>query len=564
MDASTTVERPVVTRFGPWWVLAVLCLGFFMNLLDTTIVNIAVPNLVDSLDATLDQALWVLNAYTLVYAVLLITGGRLGDLFGQKRLFLAGLTVFTLASAACGFAQTPAELILARMAQGVGGAMLTPQTLALLTMIFPPSRRGAAYGVWGGVAGLATITGPTLGGWLVTNWSWRWIFYVNLPVGALTLILAAVILPDLRLNRRHRLDWPGTALVSVGLFLLCFGLIEGQSHRWGRVWGPITIPMVLVAGVGALALFCLQQYQHRDREPLVPLEIFVDRNFAVMSAVVAAISFGMLGLFFPLVIFLQAVVGLSALQAGLVLAPMSIASIASAPFAGRLADRYGGRGLLVTGLCIWALGMAFVLGAARILYDRSELITGLIIAGFGLGMTFAPLQTIAMRNVAPRMAGAAAGVINMSRQLGAVIGSAAVGALLQSQLAAQLAESSRRNADGLPIGFRQHFIDGFAQAASKGLQVGVRSTGVHLPADIPQSVRPGILQIAAKTFHEAYTAAMRVTLILPLCVLAAAALAVLLVRPDRPRASASAQPEPLAPDSPEPEPMPEREEPAHR
>ncbi|MGE5828673.1 MAG: DHA2 family efflux MFS transporter permease subunit, partial [Micromonosporaceae bacterium] len=459
MDASTAVERPATTaRYGPWLVLSVLCLGFFMNLLDTTIVNIAVPNLIDSLGATLDQALWVLNAYTLVYAVLLVTGGRLGDLFGQKRLFLAGLMLFTLASAACGFAQTPTQLILGRMVQGIGGALLTPQTLALLTMTFPADRRGAAYGVWGGVAGLATITGPTLGGWLVTNWSWRWIFYVNLPIGLITLIAAMVILPDLRLNRRHRLDWPGTALVSVGLFLLCFALIEGQPHRWGRVWGPITIPVVLIAGVGVLALFCVQQYAHRAREPLIPLEIFADRNFAVMSGVVAAISFGMLGLFFPLVIFLQAVLGLSALQAGLVLAPMSLASIASAPFAGRLADRYGGRGLLVTGLCIWALGMAFVLGAARILYDRRELIIGLIIAGLGLGMTFAPLQTIAMRNVAPRMAGAAAGMINMSRQLGAVIGSAAVGALLQSQLAGRLVDAARANANGLPQGFRSRFI----------------------------------------------------------------------------------------------------------
>jgi len=531
MDTSTVVDRRAVsTRFSPWLVLAVLCLGFFMTLLDTTIVNIAVPNLVDSLDAPLDQVLWILNAYILVYAVLLITGGRLGDLYGQKRLFLLGMALFIAASAACGFAQSPGQLIAARAAQGVGGALLTPQTLAVLTAIFPASRRGAAFGVWGAVAGLATVAGPTLGGWLVTTWSWRWIFYVNLPIGVVTLILAAVILPDLRLNREHRLDWLGTLLASGGLFLLCFGLIEGQSHHWGRVWGPITIPMIVGGGLGVLALFVWQQHAHRDREPLVPRGIFADRNFAVMSVVVAAISFGMLGLFFPLVIFLQSVLGLSAVQAGFVLAPMSVASVASAPVAGRLTDKYGGKGLLISGLVVWAFGMAIVVSSARVFYDRKELITGLVVAGFGLGMTFAPLQAIAMRNVAPRLAGAAAGVINTSRQLGAVIGSAAVGALLQSQLAARLLESAQANAIGLPQSFRPRFIDGFAQAASKGLQIGVRSTGVHLPPEIPESVRPAILQYAAKTFHEAYTDAMRTTLILPLSALALAALAVLFVR----------------------------------
>lgn len=547
MDTSTAVERPAApTRFSPWLVLSVLCLGFFMTLLDTTIVNIAVPNMVDSLNAPLDQVLWILNAYILVYAVLLITGGRLGDLYGQKRLFLIGMTLFVAASAACGFAQSSGQLIGARMVQGVGGALLTPQTLAVLTAIFPPARRGAAFGIWGAVAGIATIAGPTLGGWLVTAWSWRWIFYVNLPIGIATLALAVVILPDLRLNREHRLDWLGTVLASAGLFLLCFGLIEGQSHRWGRVWGPITIPMFIAAGLLVLAVFVWQQYAHRDREPLVPRAIFADRNFALMSVVVAAISFGMLGLFFPLVIFLQSVLGLSAVQAGFVLAPMSIASVASAPFAGRLTDRYGGKGLLISGLVVWAFGMGIVVTSARVFYDRRELLTGLVVAGFGLGMTFAPLQAIAMRNVAPRMAGAAAGLINTSRQLGAVIGSASVGALLQSQLAARLLVSAQQNAIGLPQSFRPRFIDGFAQAASKGLQIGVRSTGVHLPPEIPESVRPAILQYATKTFHEAYTDAMRTTLILPLSVLALAALTVLLVRRD-PAAAAGDEDDPDPP-----------------
>src|SRR5689334_12941923 len=204
-----------------------------MILLDTTIVNVAIPAMSDSLHASLSDVLWILNAYILVYAVFLITAGRLGDLYGPKKLFMIGLVLFTLASVACGLAQNPGQLIVFRIVQGLGGALLTPQTLSVLTVIFPPDKRGAAFGIWGAVAGVATIAGPTLGGWLVTNWDWRWIFYVNVPVGVLALVLAIVVMPELKLNRTHKLDVVGTLLATAGLFLLCYGLIEGESHDWG-------------------------------------------------------------------------------------------------------------------------------------------------------------------------------------------------------------------------------------------------------------------------------------------------------------------------------------------
>ena len=207
-------------RHSPWLVLSVLCLGFFMILLDTTIVNIAIPSISDKLHASLSDILWILNSYVLVYAVLLITAGRLGDLYGPKMMFLVGLVIFTLASAACGFAQNPTQLIVFRVVQGLGGALLTPQTLSVLTVIFPPDKRGAAFGIWGATAGVATIAGPVVGGWLVTDFGWRWIFFVNLPVGIIALIGAAIVMPNLKLNRRHRLDWIGTLLASAGLFLI--------------------------------------------------------------------------------------------------------------------------------------------------------------------------------------------------------------------------------------------------------------------------------------------------------------------------------------------------------
>jgi EmrB/QacA subfamily drug resistance transporter len=519
-----------VPRHNPWLVLVTLCLGFFMILLDTTIVNIAIPDMIDQLHAPLDQILWVVNAYLLVYAVLLITAGRLGDLYGPKQLFLIGLVVFTLASAACGLAQSPGQLIAARVAQGVGGALLTPQTLSVITMIFPPERRGAAFGVWGAVAGTAAVTGPTLGGFIVTNWGWRWIFYVNLPIGVATLVLAALVMPNLRLNRRHRLDIIGTLLACAGLFLVSYGLIEGQAHSWGKAWGPISIFMIIGTGVAVLALFIGQQYLQRNGEPLVPFAIFADRNFSVMNFVVAAMSFGMLGLFLPLVIYMQSVLGLSALRAGLAIAPMPLVSMFVAPFAGRLADRVGGKYLLMAGLGIFATGMGIVLYSASPNSTALQLLPGLAVAGVGMGMIFAPLQTVAMRNIEPRMAGAASGLITTTRQLGAVIGGAAVGAVLQNQLAVKLAAAAEKNSTALPEQFRGQFVAGFRHAAGRHLEVGAGQTGAKLPAGIPDQAKQLVSDVAAKTFHEGFTSAMRVSLILPIALLAMAALLCLLVK----------------------------------
>jgi EmrB/QacA subfamily drug resistance transporter len=542
-SATATPGGPpnVTLRHSPWLALITLCLGFFMILLDTTIVNIAIPNMIDKLGASLDEILWIINAYILIFAVLLITAGRLGDLYGPKRLFIIGLIVFTLASAACGLAQTPGQLIAFRVIQGIGGALLTPQTLSTITMIFPPEKRGAAFGIWGSVAGVATIAGPTLGGWLVTNWDWRWIFFVNVPVGIATLTLAIVALPDIQLHRRHQLDWVGTALATVGLFLVCFGLIEGEHYDWGTVTGPITIPLIIGSGVLILAVMLWQQYLQRDGEPLIPFTIFADRNYSLMNAVVAAIAFGMFGLFLPLTIFLQSVLGLSALQAGLTFAPMSLVSVFVAPFAGRFADKVGGKWILFAGLLLWTIGMWTLVEFTTVDSTRWSLLPSLLIAGFGLGMTFAPLQTIAMLNIQPQVAGAASGFINTTRQLGAVIGSAAVGALLQAQLATQLPESAKENAAALPAQFRDQFVEGFSNAASSGLQVGAGQTGVRLPAGIPEQVKPTILEAATKTFHEGYVTAMHYTLLLPLCVLAVAVLLVLFVR-RQPSAAGGAEP----------------------
>ncbi|TME58165.1 MAG: DHA2 family efflux MFS transporter permease subunit, partial [Chloroflexi bacterium] len=385
-------------RTNPWLVLVVLTSGFFMILLDTTIVNVAIPAMSAGLNTTLDQILWVLNAYILVYAVLLITAGRLGDLYGQRNLFAIGLFVFTVASALCGISQNATELIAFRILQGIGGAILTPQTLSIITTLFPPERRGAAFGVWGGVAGLATIAGPTVGGALITYFSWPWIFFINVPIGIAALIATFLIIPDVRPGRRHGWDIVGVILATVGLFAVVFGLIEGQRYNWGEIASyGITIPEVIVGGVVIILVFLF--WERFQPEPLLPLTLFRERNFAVANWIAAAISFGMLSLFLPVTIYLQSVRGFSALTAGLTFAPMSLTSMLVAPFAGRLADKIGGKYILLSGISLFTIGFGLVTYVAGPDSTWLTFLVPAIVAGAGMGMTFAPMTTVAMRNI---------------------------------------------------------------------------------------------------------------------------------------------------------------------
>ena len=524
----------------PWVVLLVLCMGFFMILLDTTIVNIAIPSIIDGLHASLDSILWVLNSYILVYAVLLITAGRLGDLYGQRNLFAVGLVIFTAASAGCGLAQTPEQLIIGRVIQGIGGALLTPQTLAILTTIFPPERRGAAFGVWGGVAGVAAVAGPTLGGFLVSKISWQSIFYVNVPIGIAALVMTFMFVPDIRPGRRHRLDVVGVVLASAGLFGVIFGLIEGQRYNWGTIWGPVNIAEVIGVGVAVFAIF-LAWERFQKGEPLVPLELFRNRNFSVMNWVSAVMSFGMLGMFLPLTIYLQSVLGFSALEAGLTVAPMSGVSMLVAPFAGRLVDRIGGKYILMTGLTLFAAGMGLVALVAGVSSDWYDFTGPLMLAGLGMGCIFAPIATVAMRDVTPRMAGSASGVLNTTRQVGGAMGSALVGAVLQNRLAIALHDEAITYSAQLPPSFRQTFVTGFSHAAGAGFQVGRGQTGgAQLPPGLPPQVVGQIARLFHAVFTHAFVDAMRPTLGVAILVLLVGALSCVLIR-DRRRTGGQAE-----------------------
>src|SRR5882672_11343931 len=493
-------------RKHPMAALAVLSLGLFMTLLDLTIVNIAIPSIVDGLHASLDQVLWVLNAYSLLYAVLLITAGRLGDIYGPRNVFAVGIAIFTAASVLSGLAQDPTQLILARAAQGVGAAILAPQGLPIMLSLFPVEKRGGVFAVYGVLAGLAVVAGPTVGGFLVSNYGWRSIFYVNIPFGLLTFALAFLLIPDLRPGVRHRLDIRGVLLATAGLFGVIFALIEGQRYDWGVVTGWVTIPEIGIAGLLLIAAFLWYQARRQQGEPLLPFEVFRDRNFTLMALVMAAMGFAILGVFLPLTIYMQSVLGLSAFDAGVTIAAQPLAMIVSSSVASSMVQKVNGKWLLIPGLLMFAAGIAYMDWAAQADSGRWVFLPGLIVSGLGLGCVWTPVYSIATRSLNPTLGGVASGVINTLQELGTVIASAAVGAVLQNRLASALHDEAVARSAQLPADFRPAFVDGFSHAARTGFEVGAGQTGssLQLPPGIPQQVVVALQEAAHFVFTHAF------------------------------------------------------------
>jgi EmrB/QacA subfamily drug resistance transporter len=531
-----------IKKTNPWAVLAVFALGTFLTLLDLTIVNIAIPSIVDDIHAPLDGILWMLNAYSLVYAVLLITAGRLGDIFGPRQLFAAGVVVFTLASALSGLSNDATQLVLARAGQGLGAALLAPQGLPMITSIFPADRRGGVFAIFGMLAGLAVVLGPTLGGLIVSNWGWRWIFYVNVPVGALILLLTFRIVPDLRPGRPHRLDFTGVALATAGLFAIVYGLIEGQRYEWGTIAGVISIPLVIGAGIALIALFLVQQARQQGREPLLPFEVFADRNFALMAFVLMTMGFAIVGVFLPLTIYFQSVLGLDAFTAGLTIAPQPLTMmLASGPIAVLIQRGYAKR-ILFIGLLLFVAGMGYAAYIVSADGDRWALLPGLVISGLGMAGVWTPLFDLGTRTLQPRLAGAASGVFSTIQELGAVLATAVIGAVLQNQLASALRAEATAQSTQLPPAVRAPFIDGFASAAKSGFEVGAGQSGtaLQLPPGVPADVAAQIGQVAHAVFTHAFVDAMRPAMAIALVAVFIGAL--VSTRARQPRADASPVP----------------------
>ncbi|MDQ2952229.1 MAG: DHA2 family efflux MFS transporter permease subunit [Chloroflexota bacterium] len=512
-------------KTNAWAVLAVFALGTFLTLLDLTIVNIAIPSIVDDIHAPLDGILWMLNAYSLVYAVLLITSGRLGDIFGPRQLFAVGVVVFTISSALSGLSQDALQLVLARAGQGLGAALLAPQGLPMITSLFAPNKRGGVFAIFGMLAGLAVVLGPTLGGLIVSNWGWRWIFYVNVPVGALILLLTWRVIPDLRPGRPHRLDFLGVILASAGLVAVVYGLIEGQRYEWGTVTGFISIPLIIAVGIVFMAAFVVQQARRQGNEPLLPFEVFADRNFTLMAIVLLAMGFAIVGVFLPLTIYFQSVLGLDAFSAGLTIAPQPVAMmLASGPVAALIQKGHAKR-ILFLGLLLFVGGMGFAAYSVSADGDRWALLPGLIVSGIGMAGVWTPLYDLGTRTLQPRLAGAASGVFSTIQELGAVLATAVIGAVLQNQLATSLRAEASTYATQLPQQVRAPFIDGFANASATGFEVGAGQSGtaLQLPPGMPADLAAQIGQLAHLVFTHAFVDAMRPAMTLTLAVVLLAA-----------------------------------------
>ncbi len=454
----------------PWPALWSLVLGFFMILIDTTIVSVANPAILRGLDTDINSVIWVTSAYLLAYAVPLLVTGRLGDRFGPKNLYLIGLVVFTAASAACGLAGSIEVLIAARVVQGLGAAMMTPQTMAVITRIFPPDRRGAAMGLWGATAGVATLVGPILGGLLVDGFGWEWIFFINVPVGILAFVLVMRNVPRLATGS-HRFDILGVVLSAIGMFLLVFGIQEGEAYDWGQIVGPISVWSLIIAGVVVLAGFVVWQKIGRG-EPLLPLGLFRDRNFSLANAGITMVGFAITSMSLPLVFYFQTVRGLTPTQSALMLVPMAVISAGLAPVVGKIIDKVNPRNLAVVGMVLLAVALTWY---SMLLKPDTELwmllfpsaVLGLANAGI-----WAPISNTATRNLPPMSAGAGSGVYNTTRQIGAVLGSASIAVLIESRLAAELpaGESGGSGAAEIGGGVLPDFLQaGFATAMGQAL-----------------------------------------------------------------------------------------------
>ena len=514
---------------NPWLILMVLCAAIFMLLLDTTIVNVAQRKIQLGLGADLSEIQWVLDSYILTYAVLLLSFGRLGDVFGRKRLFVFGMALFTAASGLCAASNWLGDLlgvsgvnalIFARVLQGLGGAFMMPQTLSLISVAFPPEKRGAAMGIWGAMVALGAVVGPIVGGLIVTDYAWEWIFLINVPIGIAAIVATLAIVPEsIDPLASRRVDWGGLLLSGAGIFALVFAAIEGADLGW-------TSPTILTLGVvGTLLLVLFVWWERRHPDPMMKIELFAQRNFWVASVVTLVVSFGMFGIFFPMTLFLQGALGFTPIRAGLTLIPMSAAIMVAAPLAGRFSDRIGARWILVTGLGLMTAGVGLIIASVDTDTTWRSLLPSLVVTGTGMGMTFAPMTAAAMREVPPRIAGSASGIINTMRNVGQVLGIAILGSLLRSQLGAQ-AEDHLAG-----IG-----LDGATEDRVVAL---IRDSRFEDIGVVVREARPDLVGPVFAELREAFVAGLQNTFAVSVVACLSALLVAFLIRNPAPRSAAA-------------------------
>jgi EmrB/QacA subfamily drug resistance transporter len=403
------------SRAKTLWTLAITSVALFMVVLDNLVVSTALPVIRVDLGASIEQLEWTVNAYTLTFAVFLLTGAALGDRFGRRRMFATGITLFTLASAAAALAPSMGALIAARAVQGVGGALVMPLTLTLLSAAFPAERRGVALGIWGAVGGIAVASGPLVGGAVIEGISWQWIFWLNVPIGLILVPLAITLLRESH-GPDKALDLPGLALASVGLLGIVWGLVNGNADGWtsGGIVGS------LVAGIVFVGAFVV--WELRTAQPMLPMRFFRNRAFSAANGASLAMSFGMFGSIFLLTQFFQTAQGFSPLEAGLRVLPWTAMPMLVAPIAGAMSDKIGSRPILATGLALQALGLAWIAAVSTATVGYGSLVGPFILSGIGMGMFFAPMANVILGSVSALEEGKASGANNAVREVGGVFG----------------------------------------------------------------------------------------------------------------------------------------------
>jgi EmrB/QacA subfamily drug resistance transporter len=438
-----------------WWTLGAMCFALFMVMLDNTVVNVALPSIQRDLHAQISALEWVINGYTLTFAVLIATGGRLGDIFGRRRMFMSGVVIFAVTSATAGLAQDPAMLVGSRAIQGIGAALMMPATLSIITHAFPAAERGKAIGTWAGVSALALSIGPVVGGFLTEYVSWRAIFFINLPVAAGAVIATIFAVRESRDETVDRhVDYPGVVVLTASLTAIVLGLIEGNS--WG--WGSTEIVSLLVGGAIGLAAFVAIEL--RVSAPMVEFALFRTRQFIGSNLVAFIITFAMMGTFFFMALYMQDILGYSALEAGIRFLPTTMVIAVIAPISGRLADRLGPSTPMSAGLAILAVAM-FLFAGIDTGTTYSGLIIPFILMGTGIALVMSPMSTAAMNAVSVQKSGVASGVLQMSRMIGASVGVAATGAIFQSQLGSTFDPGTLATA---PDQARATFVDALGSA----------------------------------------------------------------------------------------------------
>jgi EmrB/QacA subfamily drug resistance transporter len=424
-----------------WWTLAAVSFGLFMIMLDNTVVNVALPSIQADLGADLSELQWIVTGYALSFAALMLIGGKLADAYGRRRLFVLGIVVFTAASLWCGLADSGETLIAARVVQGAGAALMNPATLSIIAATFPAKERGTAIGIWAGVSALALAIGPLAGGLLTEHLSWHWIFFINVPVGVIAIAASYLLIRESKDETHESLDLPGLATSAIGLFALTYGLIEANTYGWtsGRILGSFA------AAVLALGSFVV--IERRRRAPMLDLTLFRSGTYAGANVAMLLVALAMFGVFFFVSLYMQNVLGYSAVQAGAAFLPMTLVVILVAPIAGKLSDRHGSRWLMSAGMVLLGLQLLYFsqLGTGATFWD---LLPAFLVGGMSLTMT--PTAAAATRAVPVEKSGVGSAVLNAMRQVGGSVGIALMGAVVAYRV------GDRRSLEA--------FMDGFESA----------------------------------------------------------------------------------------------------